>query len=80
MENPKHRVFCENIVFFQVPAISRVLEASGGHMCSPSVHVTAFQSPNRCYTMDATWANHNSSGIYSTMAAGKIPQQKMAFA
>ena len=29
MENPKHRVFCENIVFFQVPAISRVLEASG---------------------------------------------------
>ena len=33
-------------------------------MCSPSVHVKAFQSLNRCYTMDATWANHNSSGIY----------------
>ena len=29
MENPKHCVFCENIVFFQVPAISRVLGASG---------------------------------------------------
>ena len=29
MENQKHRVFWENIVFFQVPAISWVLGSSG---------------------------------------------------
>ena len=31
MENQKHRVFWENIVFFQVPAISWVLGSSGRH-------------------------------------------------
>ena len=31
MENQKHRVFWENIVFFQVPAISWVLGSFGIH-------------------------------------------------
>ena len=46
-------------------------------MCSPSVHVKAFQSLNRCYTMDATWANHNSSGIYTQpWQLEKFPNKK----
>ena len=45
MENQKHRVFWENIVFFQVPAISWVLGSSGKR--AKYVQIVATAKKNR---------------------------------